>query len=103
MKLSEAISKWKRSITTNMAVEYVLTLRADINAFSDAAQALERENEKLRELVSSMMRFFEDGDWCTECDHARECDAQEQYEDDCLMRFVFRDRMRELGIEVRGK
>lgn len=62
---------------------------------------LESENAKLRELVMDMMRFFEDGDWCDKCDHARECDAQEQYEGDCLMRFVFRDRMRELGIEAK--
>jgi hypothetical protein len=61
---------------------------------------LYRENAKLRELVRDMMGFFEDGDWCVKCERALDCQAQEQYEDDCLMRFVFRDRMRELGIEV---
>ena len=60
------------------------------------------ENAKLRDLVRDMMRFFEDGDWCDKCNHARECDSQEQYEGDCLMRLVFRDRMRELGVEVDG-
>lgn len=61
--------------------------------------ALEDDNAKLRELVRTMMRFFEDDDWCITCWCAKECDAQEQYEDDCLMRDVFRDLMRELGIE----
>lgn len=63
---------------------------------------LKAENAKLRELVQKMMRFFEDGDWCTICECAKECDEQEQYEDDCLMRGVFHGRMRELGIEVNG-
>lgn len=61
---------------------------------------LKAENAKLRELVQKMMRFFEDGDWCTICEVAKDCDAQEEYEEDCLMRGVFHDRMRELGIEV---
>lgn len=65
----------------------------------DAADMLD-ENAKLRELVQTMMRYFEDGDWCNTCEVAKECDAQEQYEKDCLMRGVFHDRMRELGIEV---
>ena len=61
---------------------------------------VQAENAKLRELVVDMMGFFEDGDWCVKCERARDCQSQEQYEDDCLMRFEFRDRMRELGIEV---
>ena len=61
---------------------------------------LQAENAKLRELVQKMMRFMEDGDWCTTCEVAKECEEQEQYEVDCLMRGVFHDRMRELGIEV---
>lgn len=64
------------------------------------ASELQAENAKLRELVQTMMRYFEDGDWCNTCEVAKECDAQEQYEKDCLMRGVFHDRMRELGIEV---
>ena len=60
----------------------------------------EAENAKLRELVQKMMRFMEDGDWCTTCEVAKECDAQEEYDDDCLMRGVFHARMRELGVEV---
>lgn len=58
------------------------------------------ENDELRKLVADMMRFFEDGDWCDKCNYARECDSQEQYEGDCLMRFAFRDRMTRLGVEV---
>lgn len=60
----------------------------------------ESEVAKLRELVQKMMRFFEDGDWCVKYEVEKECDAQEQYEGDCLMRGVFHDRMRELGVEV---
>jgi hypothetical protein len=60
------------------------------------------ENAKLRELVLDMMRFFEDGDYCTACEKVAECDAQEEYDDDCLMRGVFHARMRELGVEVDG-
>lgn len=63
---------------------------------------LELENDKLRELVQKMMRFMEDGDWCDTCEVAKECDAQEQYEEDCLMRGVFHGCMRELGVEVDG-
>lgn len=63
-------------------------------------QMIVADNHKLRELVQKMMRFFEDGDWCTKCEVEKECDAQEQYEGDCLMRGVFRNRMRELGVEV---
>ena len=63
-------------------------------------EKLESENAKLRELVRDMMRFFEDGDWCTTCEQVCKCEAQEQYEEDCLMRDVFRDRMCKLGVEV---
>ena len=69
------------------------------NLESDIEDARTKADE-LRELVSDMMRFFEDGDWCDKCNHARECDSQEQYEGDCLMRLVFRDRMRELGVKL---
>jgi len=58
------------------------------------------ENAKLRGLVRDMMRFFEDGDYCTACEKSAECDAQEEYDDSCLMRGVFHVRMRELGVEV---
>ncbi len=63
-------------------------------------QMIVTDNHKLRELVRDMMGFFEDGDWCVKCERARDCQAQEQYEDECLMRFVFRDRMRELGVNA---
>lgn len=60
---------------------------------------LREQNAKLHKLCADMMRFFEDDDWCDKCSLARECDSQEQYEDDCLMRLVFRDRMRKLGVD----
>ena len=60
----------------------------------------EVENTKLRELVREMMRFFEDGDYCAACEKVAECDAQEEYDDDCLMRGVFHANMRELDVEV---
>ena len=63
---------------------------------------LETENARLRELVQKMMRFMEDGNYCTACEKVAECDAQEEYEEGCLMRDVFHDRMRELGVEVAG-
>jgi hypothetical protein len=75
-------------------------MATDYTIPKDEYRALVAENETLRELVQKMMRFFEDGDWCTTCECAKECEAQEQYEEDCLMRGVFHDRMRELGIEV---
>ena len=62
--------------------------------------SLKANNARLRELVRDMMEFFEDGDWCVKCERALDCQEQEQYEDECLMRFVFHDRMRELGIEA---
>ena len=69
----------------------------------DSAMAeLKAENAKLRELVREMMRFFKDGDYCTICEKRKECDAHEEYDDDCLMRGVFHARMRELGVEVDG-
>lgn len=76
-----------------------------VRAANERMDQLQAENAKLRELVQKMMRFMEDGDWCTTCEvakecDAQECDAQEQYEEDCLMRGVFHDRMRELGVEV---
>ena len=80
----------------NLTVEFGERTKAEIMA---KVEEVRDENAKLRKLVRDMMGFFEDGDWCTECNHARECGSQEQYEDDCLMRFEFRDRMRELGIE----
>ena len=61
---------------------------------------LKAENAKLRELCEDMMRFFEDGSYCTTCEKVAECDASEIYECDCLMRSVFKGRMRELGVEV---
>lgn len=61
---------------------------------------LRAENAKLRELVRHMMRFFEDGDYCTVCEKVAECESLEEYESDCLMRGVFKRRMSELGVEV---
>lgn len=61
---------------------------------------VQSKNTKLWKLVLDMMQFFEDGDWCDKCSYARECDSQEQYEDDCLMRLVFRDRIEQLRMEV---
>lgn len=75
-------------------------LRSCLSDDAENARMIIGENTKLRELAQKMMRFFEDGDWCATCGSAKECDAQEQYEEDCLMRGVFHDRMRELGIEV---
>ncbi len=65
---------------------------------ADLQEALD-ENAKLRELVRDMMRFFEDGDYCTACEKVAECDAREEYDDSCLMRGVFHARMRELGVD----
>lgn len=62
MKLSESLREWKKNLNTTMPVQYVLTLRADINAFSDAAYALERENASLRH-ESEFMRDSSMG-WC---------------------------------------
>lgn len=61
---------------------------------------LRAENDRLRELVRDMMRFFEDGDYCTICDKVAECESFDEYGSDCLMRSVFKARMAELGIEV---
>lgn len=91
MKLSEAIREWKSNITTHMAAEYVLTLRADINAFSDAAQALERENAELRGMVAVLWECCAcntDSFWCEGCDY--------HDVDGCKVR----GPMRKLGIEV---
>jgi len=74
-------------------------LRHDLEEANNQAEEVCIENAKLRWLVQKMMRFFEDGDYCTTCEKAAECDAQEEYEEDCLMRGVFHDRMRELGVE----
>ena len=85
-----------RRMAGDGSIEWVMEpIQASV--LHDIADMLD-ENDKLRELVRDMMRFFEDGDWCDKCNHARECDSQEQYEGDCLMRLVFRDRMRELGV-----
>ena len=70
-----------------------------LDGLAKRAESEQAENAKLRELVQKMMRFMEDGDWCTTCEVAKECDAQEEYDDDCLMRGVFHARMRELGVE----
>lgn len=65
------------------------------------AERLCDENEKLRELVSDMMRFFEDGNYCAICEKAADCEhAQDIYDIDCLMRSVFRHRMQNLGVVV---
>lgn len=75
-------------------------LRSCLSDDADNARQIMGENAKLRELARDMMRFFEDGDWCTTCEQACKCESQEQYEEDCLMRDVFHYRMRELGVEV---
>ena len=64
------------------------------------------ENAKLRELVRELMAFVEDDDACEHCGHDADCvEAADgelvlPYEGRCLMRDVFDNRMRELGIEV---
>lgn len=58
MKLSKRLRKWKANLMTQTPVEYVLTLRTDVNGFADEVKALERENDKLRELVADMMKML---------------------------------------------
>ena len=48
MNISKQLRKWKANLTTQMPVEYVLTLRADVKGFADEVKVLESENEKLR-------------------------------------------------------
>ena len=69
---------------------------------ADAIESMGRVEERcagLREFAQDMMQFFEDGDYCTTCEKAAECNASEIYESDCLMHSVFKDRMRELRVE----
>jgi len=98
MKLSEAIRNWKSNITTHMAVEYVLTLRANINAFSDAAQSLEDDNAKLRELVRRYVEYTSQ-DRCEGCVFKSRCNDSEV--DECWQLTEIRGLARELGIEVK--
>ena len=94
MKLSKRLRKWKANLTTQTPIDYVITLRADVNGFADEVKALEMENAKLRELVRHMHMCTEHIEGfgvyydCDNCvlDGTRECD--------------FSQRMRELGIEV---
>lgn len=51
MKLSKRLRKWKGNLTTQTPIDYVITLRADINGFADEVKALEKENAKLRVLA----------------------------------------------------
>lgn len=51
MRLSKRLRKWKANLTTQTPVEYVITLREDVNSFADEVRSLERENAKLRELA----------------------------------------------------
>lgn len=48
MSLSKALLGWKGNLTTFIPADYVLMLRMDVNAFSDAAKELELENDELR-------------------------------------------------------
>lgn len=56
MKLSKRLRKWKANLTTQTPIDYVITLREDINCFADEVKALERENAKLREYVDRLER-----------------------------------------------
>lgn len=84
---------------TDESLTYARRSLSDVNKMVELMDTLAAENTRLRELVLDMMRFFEDGDWCTTCEQACKCESQEQYEEDCLMRDVFHHRMRELEIE----
>ena len=95
---TSALSRMLRRMAGDGSIEWVMEpIQASV--LLDMADSL-AENDKLRELVRKMMRFFEDGDYCAACEKVAECDAQEEYDDDCLMRGVFHARMRELGMEV---
>lgn len=69
-----------------------------MNAIENTGRVEER-CAGLREFAQDMMQFFEDGDYCTTCEKAEECNASEIYESDCLMHSVFKGRMRVLGVE----
>jgi hypothetical protein len=47
MKLSKRLRKWRRNITTQTPLDYVLMLHEDILGFADEVRALERENKLL--------------------------------------------------------
>ena len=75
-----------------------VALRVATAALVEDNARLRCEAKQLRELVADMMRFFEDGDYCTICEKVSECESHDEYESDCLMRGVFRSRMSELGV-----
>ena len=57
---------------------------------------------ELEELVLDLMGFFEDDDACEHCGHDVECAEANgltvAYDDDCLMRDVFKRRMTDLEV-----
>ena len=59
MKLSKRLRKWRKNITTQTPLDYVLTLHEDIMGFADEVKALEVENKKLRKLVIAYADSFE--------------------------------------------
>lgn len=89
MKLSKRLRKWRMNLTTQTPVEYVLTLRADVNGFADEVKALEVENKKLRELARDAIRAIT----CDRCWH--------EGQGHCTpTRCVWDERAASLGIEV---
>ena len=93
--LTEADNARLRAENEKLRVELT-----DLRLKSCPSCGIKVKNEELRELVRDMMRFFEDGDYCTICEKVAECESFDEYGSDCLMRSVFRERMAELGGEV---
>lgn len=59
MKLSKRLRKWRKNITTQTLLDYVLVLHEDIMDFADEVKALEMENAKLRELANAMLQYID--------------------------------------------
>ena len=94
MKLSKRLRKWRKNLTVQTPLDYVLVLQEDIMGFADEVKALEAENKELKALVKNMQTCINHVaetavNWdCTTCPlyGTRECD--------------FEGRMITIGIEV---
>lgn len=104
MKLSKRLRKWKANLTTQTPIDYVITLRADINGFADEVKALEKENAKLRELARKNWHIAMSERYTLDSVRAYDnmsMDPEEYVKAIDTELGKARSRMCELGIEVR--
>lgn len=78
------------------------TLMGDCEYYESQIESLQDENDKLRELLTTILNESNIDKSCVNCDLCEECASREGRWKGCLFNVRVEEKAKELGIEVEG-